>query len=288
MALTDKIMFGWPMVSDDATLSGGLWTLPLSNVQLARVGRIARSTNVDLTSTIINASYAAATPISIVALSRHNLRSAAQWRIRGGSDVTFATHTVDSGWMDVWPEQWAANVLPAGHPNAATRLLTDAQIDALDPKRDAIWLPDSEVTAQYWRIELDDTTNTDGYVDIGRLIMAPRFVPTYNMAVGAEFGFIDNTTVNKSESGSQFFNVKPKARSLAMSFVNLPDAEAYSVLRDMIEQLGVSGQLYVVSRANDVEALQRRSFLATVRTLSSVQYAAAGYSTVPLVVDEVL
>ncbi len=288
MALTDKVMFGWPMVSDVAMLSGGLWTLPLSNLQLARVGRIARSTNADLTSTIINVAYAAATAISIVALSRHNLRSAARWRIRGGSDVTFATHTVDSGWLDVWPEQWAASVLPAGHPNAATRLLTDAQIDALDPGRDAVWLPESEVTARYWRIELDDTTNADGYLDIGRLIMAPRFVPTYNYAVGAEFGFVDNTTSNKSESGSQFFNVKPKARSLAMSFVNLPDKEAYSVVRDMIEELGIAGQLYLVSQANDVESLQRRSFLGTVRALSSVQYAAAGYSTIPLVVDEVL
>jgi hypothetical protein len=190
--------------------------------------------------------------------------------------------------MDVWPAQWPVGVLPSGHPNATTRKLTDAQIDALDPKRDAVYLIPSEVSARYWRIELDDEANTDGFIQIGRLIMAPRFVPTYNFAVGAEFGFIDNTTSNKSESGATFFTERPKGRCVTMAFQNLPDLEAYTVLRDMMENLGTAGQLYFVTNAQDVETLQRRSFLARLRQLSSVQYAAAGFSTVPVVVDEVL
>lgn len=290
MPLSDKVMFGWPLVSDAATLSGGNWlsALPLANLQDERLAKPARSVDTALTDTIINIDHAASTAISIIALVRHNMRSAAQWRIRASASADMSSPLHDSGWVDVWPEQWPVGVLPSGHPNAATRLLTDAQIDALDPKRDAIYLVPTEVSARYWRIEISDELNADGFIQVGRLVMAPRFVPSYNFAVGAEFGFIDNTTSNKSESGATFFTERPKARALTMAFQNLPDAEAYAVLRDMIENLGTTGQLYLITNALDTESLQRRSFLGRLRQLSSVQYAAAGYSTVPLVVDEVL
>lgn len=284
------IMFGWPMLSNVGTLSGGAWltALPLANLQNSELGRVARSTNTDLASTIINHTYSAATALSVVALVRHNMRSAATWRIRASAVSDFASTVYDSGVLNVWGPQWPAGVLPEGHPNAATRLLTDAQIVALDPPRDAVHVPPTEVSARYWRIELTDTSNTDGYVQVGRLVLAPRFQPAYNFAVGAEFGFIDHTTVNTALNGARYYDVRPKGRSMSMQFQHLPDRQAYTVVRDMLEQLGQAGQVYVITDPDDVESLQRRSFLATVRQLSAVQYAAAGYSSIPLVVDEVL
>ena len=40
--------------------------------------------------------------------------------------------------------------------------------------------------------------------------------------------------------------------------------------------------------ASDAFNLQRTSFLATIRQLSAVEYAAAGRAALPLVLDEVL
>lgn len=284
------ILFGWPLVSDAATLSGGGWLTgaPLTRLQNQYLAMAARSTDAVPSNTLVNVDYGTAQAISVVALVRHNLRSAAEWRIRGSANSDMSTPVYDSGWVDVWGPQWDTGVLPAGHPNAATRLLTDAQIDALDPPRDAVHVLASEVSARYWRIEVSDPLNSDDYVQVGRLVMAPRFSPTYNFAVGAEFGLNDNTQVSRSLSGVRYYDERPKGRSLAMQFQNLPDREAYSVMRDMVEQLGQAGQLYVVTDPTDTTSLQRRSFLANVRQLGAVQYAAAGYSTVPLVVDEVL
>lgn len=285
-----NILFGWPIISDTATLSGGSWLagLPLTNLATAALGTVARSTTDANADTIINVDHGSAKAVSIVAMVRHNMRSAATWRIRGGSDVTFATNTYDSGTISVWPVQWPTNVLPAGHPNAATRLLTDAQISALDPPRDAVHVLATEVTARYWRIEFFDTTNSDTYVQAGRLIMAPRFQPTYNMDVGAEFGFVGGTTVGYALSRTRFYDVRPKGRTLALSLSMLSDNEAVAVVRDMVEDLGQDGQVYVVSNPADTESLQRRSFLANLRELSAVQYAAAGYASMPLVLDEVV
>lgn len=284
------VIFGWPMIGDTATLSGGLWlaALPIANLQTTNLAAVARSTTDATADTLINVDYTTAKAVAVVALVRHNMRSTALWRIRGSTVSNFATNVYDSGWIAVWPVQWTTNTLPAGHPNAATRLLTDAQIDALRPKRDAVHVLSTETTARYWRIEIDETANTDTYVQIGRLVMAPRFAPTYNFDVGAQFGFIDGTTVGQSMAQVRFYDVRPKARTLALTFDVLPDEEAVTVFRDMAEDLGQSGQLYVVTNIADTWNLQRRSFLANIRQLSTVTYAAAGYSSYPLTLDEVL
>jgi hypothetical protein len=284
------MFFGWPISSDTATLSGGSWLagLPLSNLQTSLLAQVARSTDDANASTLINVDQGSAKAVSLVALVAHNMRSAATWRIRLSTVSNFASNVYDSGTIAVWPEQWPASVLPAGHPNAATRLLTDAQIDALNPKRDAIHVLATETSARYLRIELFDTANADTYVQAGRLVVAPRFQPTYNFSVGAETGFDDATVVSTAISRARFYDVRRRARTLALTFQNIPQAEAVAVFGEMLQQLGLDGQVYVVFDPADTWAMQRRSFLATLQQLAAVQYAAAGFASLPIGLQEVL
>jgi len=284
------ILFGWPLVSDAATLSGGSWesTLPITNLQDDLVGIVARTTSDANASSIINADFGAAQYVGIVALVRHNLQKDATWRIRGSANSDMSAASYDSGTVAVWPVQWDVGVLPTGHPNAATRLLTNAQIAALNPPRDAVHVLASDVSARYWRIELFDDTNTDNYIQAGRVVLAPRVQPPYQFEPGAEFGFADTTTVGRAMSGTRFYDSRPKARTLSVAVSMLSDAFAVTVLRDMVEHLGLAGQVYVVTDPSDTTNLQRRSFLANLRQLSAMSYAAAGYNTFPFVLDEVL
>lgn len=286
-----NVLFGWPLTSDTATVTGGSWlaALPVTNVQTASLAAVARSTTDALADTILNVDYGAASAVSVVALVRHNMRSTALWRIRGSTVSNFATSVYDSAWIAVWPVQWPTSTLPAGHPNAATRLFTDAQINALNPPRDAVHVLATETSARYWRIEIDETANTDTYVQIGRLVMAPRFQPSQNFDIGSEFGFQDGTAVGESMAGVRYYDVRPKGRTLSLAFGSLPDPEAITVMREMVETLSLSGQLYVVTDPADTYNLQRRSFLANLKELGPVAYAwAASYSSVPLLLHEVI
>jgi len=284
------ISFAWPMIGDDATMSGGSWesTLPVTNLQADTLGLVARSTDALAASSLVNVDFGVAKYAGIVALVRHNLQVNATMRVRASAASDMSAPVYDSGHVAVWSYQWDTGVLPSGHPNAATRLLTATQIAALDPKRDAICVLPSDVSARYWRIELTDTGNTDGYIQAGRLVLAPRVTAPYQFSVGGEFGFDDGTTVGRSMSRTRFYDTRPKGRTLSVTLPMLSDAFAVTVIRDMIESLGVDGQLYVVPDSSDTTSLQRRSFLANLRALSSVQYAAAGYNAMPLVLDEVL
>jgi len=284
------IMFAWPMIGDDATLSGGSWqsTLPITNLQTDTLGIVARTTDATAASSTINVDHGSAKYGGIVALVRHNLQINATMRVRASAASDMSGAVYDSGHVAVWSYQWDASVLPTGHPNAATRLLTATQIAALDPKRDAICILPADVSARYWRVEITDTANTDGYIQAARLVLAPRVQAPYQFAVGAEFGFDDGTTVGRSMSRTRFYDTRPKGRTLSFTLPMLSDAFAVSVMREMMESLGVDGQVYVVPDSADTTGLQRRSFLANFRALSAVQYASAGFNALPCVLDEVL
>ena len=103
-----------------------------------------------------------------------------------------------------------------------------------------------------------------------------------------EFGIADGTTVGRPPSPVRVHRTVPRGRTLTASLVNVSTNEAVRVVRDMLTDLGQDGQVYVVTDPSDTESLQRRAFLANPRTLSPVQYQAAGYDTIPLAFDEVL
>lgn len=281
--------FLWPIRSDAATLSGGSYetALPLANAQTTRLGSVARTTNDATTSTLVNVDFGTATPCDTIAIVRHNLEAAALWRIRGSANADMSSPVYDSGWIDVWPVQWPTGVLPATHPNASTRRLTTAQIRALDPGRDAVHVLPSVATARYWRIEFDDTTNTDGYVQFGRLVMGALYRPSYDVNVGAQFGYDDPSTTERAYSGTRYTDVRPKTRQFDGTIGPLGQTEAVSVLLELEALLGTSGQLYWIFDTDDAENLQRTSFLATFRQMSKTEYAAVSHGTWPFALDEV-
>ncbi len=151
----------------EGTLSGGSWrvALPLTNAIVRDVHTVARSTDATTGSTKIRRTYSAAVALRLFALVGTNLQKDATWTITGYSDVGFSVPVATTGPMAAWPEQWATGVLPSGNTNVSTRLLTNAQIAAR--RWDVLHVAAADITAQYWEIEINDTGNTAGYVDIG-------------------------------------------------------------------------------------------------------------------------
>lgn len=283
------IGFGYQRLTE-GTLSRGSWEtlLPQANMLDPRREVVARTTDATTASTQLQRDYGAAVEIGVIATVRSNLQATAQWRIRAGSDATFATSSYDSGWIDCWPEQWPVGVLPSGHPNAATRTFTNA--DIARRRWDVLLVLPTPVTARYWRIEYDDTTNTDGYVEIGVLVMAPLYIPGNddNVGVGAELGRTTTTNVGTALSGTRYVDARPIARTITLTIPALALDEAVSVLHDMLLDIGLDGLVYVVFDTADIELLQRRAFLATQTELSAVQLVQYGQQTVPVKLIEAI
>jgi hypothetical protein len=175
----------------------------------------------------------------------------------------------DGGWQPVWPSgmipqnllEWEddnfwlgtlSNNARAGYQSPYISLLSSAQI------------------LRYWRVEIADTTNTDGYVQIGRLFMAATWVPSINYAYGAGLGYSDPTPVDTSLSGAEFFDVRRRFRTFNFNLEYILNSEAYAYALELQRLSGNSGEVLVIPDATDATNQPARAFVGRLLQLSPI------------------
>lgn len=155
----------------------------------------------------------------------------------------------DSGWLDAWP----------------------SGIDA--EESEGMNLPlvktlSSAFTARYWSVQISDTSNSDGYVDLARLVVAAGYQPTVNLSNGAQLGVVDLSRIAETDGGSEDVDERSTYRTLACVFENVTESEGMVNLHDFLRIAGTKRQFYFVFDPNDTTHMHRRSFLARLERLS--------------------
>lgn len=203
-----------------------------------------------------------------------------------GLDEPNGPQSYDTGWLDVWPVMWDYGVLPWGSPNTWTRKLTEEQVG----KYRAGWVhvAPTGYQAQYWRFEIDDTTNAAGFIDLARLVMSPGYQPSVNMSEGATLGIQDESRFTESLGGVRYYDSRPQRRVQTLVFDTIPDDELLGVMQEMQRELGTSGQVFWIHAADDTFNLPRRAMLATFKELSPIEYAFVGRGRIAFTLEEVL
>lgn len=284
-ALTDNILLGWRDRIAGATLSAGSWraALPLSNVATTQYPQVARSTNAALASTKFQADFGAARVLRVVALCNHNLSQASVWRVSlgttaGGSDVYAGT------WMPVWRMSWDNELLQwespswwagtgpdeyTGHPYPALCVLPD-------------WY-----SARYLTVELDDTSNPDGYVQIGRALACNAFQPACNAAYGIRDGWTDLSTSSRADSGALWVAARRRLRTVQFQLDQLSQAEG-DTLHEMMRSAGTIGEVLYVPLPSDPGVAQRYGFAGTLAELSMLDYPSWATRALPVRLQEIV
>lgn len=198
--------------------------------------------------------------------------------------------TYETGYMDVWP----SGVIPQ---------------DLLEWEDDNFWLGTisqqaragfqspyihklnsaSPVTSRYWRVEILDSNNSDGYVQIGRLFMARGWTPVVNYAYGASIGYQDPTPIDTALSGAEYFDVRNKFRVLNFTLDYLTDSEAYNYALELQRLAGVSGEVLVMpDGGEDISVQPLRSFVGRLRQIGAVRHPNPTAYSVSFEVKELL
>lgn len=267
-----NITLSWRNRTDASTLASGSWlsTLPLNNIKNRQVQKVARSSDATLTSTKFTVDLGSAKTIGVVALIVHNISVDGTCRIRGNSITDMTTPAYDSGWVDVWPNgiipqdllEWEDDNFWLG---------TMSQEDRAGYNAPYINLMASQQSLRYWLIEIDDTTNADGYVQIGRLFMGATWTPEYNYEQGsAGLGYSDPTTVEKSLSEAEYFDVRSRSRVFGFNLKFLSSAEAYSYVLELQRLAGTSGEVLCIPDSEDTDYLVKRSFVGRMISMSKI------------------
>lgn len=264
-----NVYLGWPNRIEEAVLSGGSWesSLPLANVATTRLTQVARTTDDANASTKMLLDLGQARSLRSVAAVNHNCSSAANWRIllgttSGGSEV------YTSGWIDVWQMSFDNDLLEWETAGWWEGITDDEYLRA--PYM-AVHVLDAFYSARYVTIEFDDTSNADGYLQVGRVFVGGGIVPTYNYDYDQSHAWIDPSTIERSDSGSEFAVVRPKLRSTQFSLSWLTAAEAEYV-HEMQRRLGTTGDVLYVPDAADADAQQRYGFLGRMQALDRIRH----------------
>lgn len=265
-------LIAYPNRADEATLSAGTWTggLPLANLQTRDIRKFARTSSAATSATKFDCAFAAPRSIRAVCLINTNLSRDAQYRIRWASDAGFASVVYDSGTVDMY----APGLVPFGSIEWEEDGFWDGRLSAEQIKwypKDLIHILPVNTWAQYLRVEIFDSTNADGYVQIGRLFVGKGFQPNYNISYGRSVMHSSGTVVAETLARREIFQAKPLVRQdiVDMSFLSVDEGVT---LFDMDRQLDVSGELFYSFDPGDTRNLMRWSFLARLEKLSPLTH----------------
>lgn len=255
-----NLVIGYRNRIDDATLSGGSFVAacPITNVQDKRITRVARSSDATAASTRFDIDLGAALACQGFAVVNHNASAAATWTITGGtssgasdtysgsarSAVQMSTSAdvlewEDSGFWEGTGDEWVRNMHPL------------------------IYVHTAQITARYWRIQITDTANADGYVQFGRVYIGPVLIPALNDSYGRGQGFSDFTTFERGPTGAAFARQGRKAKRAEIAFDWLTNEEQRA-LRSIMRRDGADADVLFASDATDAAAQQEFGFLGTV------------------------
>ncbi len=267
-----NVLIAFPNLADDAVLSNGSFfaRLPIINVQDFRSAKVARTISTTLTDTILDADLGESRVIKVVSLPNHNFSIAATIRVRAGNDPTFAVTLFDSGFVDALPEIYPYGVLDWGDAGIWDGKLGQQEYDDGYPIPWTLLIA-PPVSARYWRFEISDETNPDGFIDLGRLVISPGYTPSINMKQGLQIGWETSSTTTETDGGAFFHNDRARRRFVNFQLNQIPENEGFVRMFELSRGRGTSNPFLFIYNPQDTFHLHRRAFLATFRRLNPLQ-----------------
>ena len=271
-----NLIIGYPNRIDSATLSGGSWeaSLPLNNLKDRRLAKVARSVDALAASTKFDIDLTTDRAIKLICLVKNNLSLDATYRIYGSTVSNFATTVYDSGSSEVWQAiynttdlEWEDDNYWDGKPTA--EYLADLSTTST---LNLIHILNQPIAARYWRVEITDTTNADGYVEIGRVFIASQWQVTNNILYGASLGYETNTQVETSLDDTEYFDIRRAYRNFQFELESYDYNEGHAKLLDMSRKVGINEEVFVVPDPDDTVNMTRRAFLGRLKTLNPITY----------------
>lgn len=202
------------------------------------------------------------------ATSYYPTTSAAATRPYGYID-TWQSYDYDTGVIDVWPALYTTLELEWEDDNWWAGQLSDE--DRAGYTWNLIHVFEQNMLMKQYKIELFDSANTDGYVEIGRLFMCPAYQPTRNMNYGESIGYEPNTKILSSPSGTEYFDAQNNFRVARFQLSFVSTNEAMTNIFEMQRIQGNSEEILYIFDPDDTNNKLRRSFLGRLRELTPIE-----------------
>lgn len=273
------IVNDWDDASLTLTTGTPVATLPLTNTQSYNNARTFRTTT--LSGVVIDGDFSSTSYISGFIMWRHNLTEDATYRLRlySGAGQT-GTTVYDSGSTAavtvkyLGEFEWGVDPLSpsvyTGWPNVSTNL----------------WLGAS-YTAASFKLEINDATNPDSYLDITRVYMGRVFTPTSNFSWNMANQWQDDVEHIRTAGGSTYTVDRTPYREVSFNLDWL-DATDRALFFDQTRSVGRHKDIYVTMFPEDDGVLERDyQFAAKFISLPSIRHPLTSYFSTSINLREV-
>lgn len=215
----------WDNAADRATslaASSVAGALVAANLQNNFKGQVCRSVG---TSQSFTATWTNGEVIGGVSLPMTNLSPSATIRVRLYSDVGLVNLIADSGTVNACPgltlDMWNWS-----QPLDANAFLYGGY------SKTSVWFA-NQVTAKGCVVDLVDTSNAAGYIDVARLVAGSYWEASRNPDYGAKSGFNDTTKSARNDAGDLLSDLGVKYETLNLDLKLLSPADRAYLVRIM-------------------------------------------------------
>ena len=113
-------------------------------------------------------------------------------------------------------------------------------------------------TYRYWKLEINDTGNPEGFFQAGRLYLSKAFIPTTNASYGFAEGYIDRSRNQRTISGGLSSVSRTPLRTVQWELDFGSESEMYGTLRDIDLARGISKDVLLIPDMDDTSYFQKR------------------------------
>ncbi|MGZ8888060.1 MAG: phage head spike fiber domain-containing protein [Halobacteriota archaeon] len=192
-----------------------------------------------------------------------------------------------SDWQDVWPSVYDSAQMDWEQDNWWDAKYSSEETTGYTATLCHV-IPETAPICQRWRVDIDDTANNAGYIQIGRMFIGPAWKPERDIEVGVNVGWETNTSVQKALNGSKYYQRRNPYRVTKFSFNALTEDEAMGQAFEIDRRTGIDGEVMWIENDQDTIHALRRRFLGTLRELSPIEFPYAGIGRKGYVIEEVV
>ena len=138
-------------------------------------------------------------------------------------------------------------------------------------------------TYRWWRITIEDGSNTDGYIEIGRICAGEYYEPTVNIAENLGIIITDPSTVEEADGGQGWSVEKLKFRTYTVKFMDISRAQQAEI-RTMFNAVGNTRTL--VFALDPVNYPEEDTIYCKMKSSLSHALGMLGYGNVSLNFEE--
>lgn len=261
----------WDAASLTVASGSPVASLPIENTQIynnSRVFRASNTNNLDVRFDFPEADY-----FRGFALWRHNLTGSATIRLRLYANPGLSGGLVyDSGIITADVLKALGDLVWGKDPLGASAL------SGWDLNAFPLWF-DDDVLASSGRLEIVDTANPEGFIEIGRIYCGDVFEPFYNFDLGSEFSWSTDLSQIPTAGGTVHTLEAATYRTISFNLSHLTPGDRTSFV-DMSRIVSIHKDFFISLKPDADGALRRDlSFAAKFTQTPTLRSQAGRYET---------